>query len=133
MSPRLRCKPGAGWVRQAAGLMAVVALLLLLAPWAGAQDFGYRNLEGKVYGPHNKAISGAVVYLSSSRDSNVRTCISGDDGSYRFAGLSDAADYSVWASWKGSKSPKRTLSTFDPRKEVHFDLHISGKPAKGGA
>jgi hypothetical protein len=117
-------------VRRAGCALAAVALLAALA---AAQDFGYRNLQGKVLGSHDQPISGAVVYLSNSRNSDVRTCITPNDGSYRFADLSDDTDYTVWAAWKGSKSSKRVLSSFDQRKQVYFDLHISGKAAKGGA
>lgn len=119
--------------RRARCILAAAALLAVLAPLAGAQDFGYRNLDGKVLGRHDQPISGAVVYLSNSRNNDVRTCITPNDGSYRFAGLSDDNDYTVWAAWKGNKSAKRVLSSFDQRKEVHFDLHISGKAAKSGA
>lgn len=105
----------------------------LLATLAAAQDFGYRNLQGKVLGPHDEPAAGAVVYLSNSRNNDVRTCITPEDGSYRFADLSDDTDYTVWAAWKGSKSSKRVLSSFDQRKQVYIDLRVSGKPAKGGA
>lgn len=117
-------------VRRAACLLATAALLAALAPLAGAQSFGYRTLEGKVLGSNDQPISGAVVYLSNSRNSDVRTCITPEGGSYRFADLSDDTDYTVWAAWKGSKSGKRVLSSFDQRKDVHFDLHVSGKASK---
>lgn len=120
-------------LRRAACVLAAVALVAALAPGAAAQDFGYRNLQGKVLGAHNQPINGAVIYLSNSRNSDVRTCISTPAGGYRFAGLADDTDYTVWAAWQGRKSSKRVLSTFDPRKQVYFDLHISGKPAKHGA
>lgn len=96
----------------------------MVAALAGAQNFGYRQLQGKVYAEHDHAINGAVVYLSNSRNSNIKTYISDTDGSYRFAGLSDDTDYTVWAAYEGKKSSKRTLSSFDQRKQVYFDLHI---------
>jgi hypothetical protein len=129
-------RPGARFSfgsKSAVCMLAAMALLMALAPWAAAQDFGYRNLQGKVLGPHDEPISGAIVYLSNSRNNDVRTCITPKDGSYRFADLSDDTDYTVWAAWKGSKSSKRVLSSFDQRKQVYFDLHVSGKPSKGGA
>ncbi len=120
-------------VRRRGCVVAMAALLAVLTAGAGAQDFGYRNLQGKVLGPHDQAISGAVVYLSNSRNNDIRTCITPSDGSYRFADLSDDTDYTVWAVWKGSKSSKRVLSSFDQRKQVYFDLHVSGKAGKSGA
>lgn len=124
-------KPGR--VRRAACVAMAAALLAVLGSFAAAQDFGYRNLQGKVLGPHDQPLNGAVVYLSNSRNSEVRTCITTADGKYRFADLSDNTDYTVWAAWKGSKSSKRVLSSFDQRKQVFFDLHVSGKPDKSGA
>jgi hypothetical protein len=123
-------------VRRAGCCLAVAALVAMLAPMAGAQDFGFRNLQGKVLGAHDQPINGAIVYLSNSRNNDVRTCISTSAGSYRFADLADDADYTVWAAWKGKRSSKRVLSSFDSRKLVYFDLHISaaaGKSARSGA
>lgn len=122
-----------GLVRRVGFMAAATLLLAALGSFAAAQDFGYRNLQGKVLGPHDQPLNGAVVYLSNSRNNDVRTCITTDNGSYRFADLSDDTDYAVWAVWKGSKSSKRVLSSFDQRKQVYFDLHVSGKPAKGGS
>ena len=113
--------------------VCVLMAAALFTAWAAAQDFGYRNLQGKVLGPHDQPVSGAVVYLSNSRNNEVRTCITPQDGSYRFADLADDTDYTVWAAWQGSKSSKRVLSSFDQRKQVYFDLHVSGKAAKSGA
>lgn len=110
--------------RRAGCVLIAVALLAVLGSFAGAQDYGYRNLQGKVLGPGDQPVSGAVVYLSNSRNNEVRTCITDDKGSYRFADLSDDTDYTVWAAWKGSKSSKRVLSSFDQRKLVYFDLHV---------
>ena len=121
---------GTAVMRRAGSAVLAAALLVTLC---AAQDFGYRNLQGKVLGPHDQPASGAVVYLSNSRNNDVRTCITPDDGSYRFADLSDDTDYTVWAAWKGGKSSKRILSSFDQRKQVYIDLHVSGKPAKSGA
>ncbi len=120
-------------MRRAGFVLVAAALLAVLGPLTGAQEYGYRNLQGSVLGPHDKPLNGAVVYLSNSRNADVRTCITPKDGSYRFADLSDNTDYTVWAVWKGSKSSKRVLSSFDQRKQVYFDLYISGKEAKGGA
>lgn len=104
--------------------LALAGLIAAIAPLARAQDFGYRQLQGKVYGDHDRPINGAVVYLSDSRNDNVRTFISAADGSYRFAGLRDDTDYTVWATFRGRKSSRRTLSSFDQRTQVYFDLNI---------
>jgi hypothetical protein len=104
-----------------------VALLVVMAALPGiakAQDFGLKNLQGKVFDGDNAPIKGAIVYLQSSRNSDVKTFISGDDGSYRFAALSADTDYTVWAAHNGKKSPTKTVSSFDTRKLVYLDLKI---------
>ncbi|HTX42713.1 MAG TPA: carboxypeptidase-like regulatory domain-containing protein [Acidobacteriaceae bacterium] len=108
-------------------VMLVLALFALaaLGPALLAQNFGQRDLQGKVIGDHGTPISGAIVYLENSRNSDVKTFITTSDGSYRFDYLADDTDYTVWAAFHGRKSSKRTLSSFDQRKIAYFDLHIS--------
>ncbi len=106
---------------------AVVVVLMVMAapmPLARAQDYGLRNLQGKVYDGKDATIQGAIVYLQNSRNNDVKTFISGDDGSYRFAALSADTDYTVWAAYKGKKSPTKEVSSFDSRKQVYIDLHF---------
>jgi hypothetical protein len=114
--------PARRW-RVAAGLLAL--LLMALIPSAvPAQDFGLRNLQGKVFDGKDAPIKAAIVYLQNSRNNDVKTFISGDDGSYRFAALSSDTDYTVWAAFQGKKSPSKPVSSFDTRKIVYVDLKI---------
>ena len=107
-------------VASLAMLLAVVAL-----PYtAHAQNFGLKNLQGKVFDAVDQPIAGAIVYLKNSRNSDVKTFISGKDGSYRFAALQADTDYTVWAAWQGKKSPTKPVSSFDTRKQVYIDLKI---------
>ena len=117
------------WPQRLARIAALGALLMLTAAalplsHADDQDFGLKNLQGKVFDAKDTPISGAIVYLQNSRNNDVKTFISGDDGSYRFAALSADTDYSVWAAYKGKKSPTKSVSSFDTRKQVYVDLHI---------
>jgi len=48
-------------------------------------------------------------------------------GSYRFSGLDPNADYEVHAEKDGAKSPTRTVSSFDGRKEIDLNLKIDRK------
>jgi hypothetical protein len=106
------------------GCTALLAIIAAL-PGAGlAEDFGLRNLQGKVFDGKDAPIKGAIVYLQNSRTSDVKTFISGDDGSYRFAALSSDTDYTVWAAFQGRKSQSKTISSFDTRKLVYVDLKI---------
>jgi hypothetical protein len=111
--------------RSAIVCIALVSLVVAL-PFAvrAEQDFGQKNLQGKVFDGKDAPIKGAIVYLQNSRTSDVKTFISGDDGSYRFAALSADTDYTVWAAFQGKKSPSKTISSFDTRKLVFVDLKI---------
>jgi hypothetical protein len=106
------------------GCAAVVALMAAMPLTGRAQDFGLKNLQGKVFDAKDAPISGAIVYLQNTRNNDVKTFISGNDGSYRFADLSADTDYTVWAAFKGKKSPTKTVSSFDTRKQVFIDLKI---------
>jgi len=104
--------------------LAVLAVLAVFAPLAGAQNFGFRALTGKVLGAQNAPVNGAIVYIENSRNNDIKSYISEKDGTYHFADLSSDTDYTVWASFKGKKSSTKTLSSFDTRKQVYLDLHI---------
>jgi hypothetical protein len=115
--------------RQAPGawlmlFVAVLAAASVLLPAAGAQGFGLKNVQGKVYDDRDAPINGAIVYLENKRNNNIKTFISTADGSYRFADLAADTDYSVWAAYHGKKSGQKTVSSFDTRKQVTIDLHI---------
>ena len=111
-------------LRLAIQTVTILALLAVLMPAAGAQNFGIKNLQGKVLGAADAPLSGAIVYLQNSRNNDVKTFISNKDGGYQFAGLSADTDYTVWAAYKGRKSSSKTVSSFDSRKQVYLDLHI---------
>ena len=107
------------------------ALLLLIAMVAAArpavaqdQNFGTKQLQGKVLGNNDAPLSGAIVYLQNSRNNDIKSYITEKDGAYHFAGVAADTDYTVWASFKGKKSPTKTVSSFDTRKIVYLDLHI---------
>jgi len=104
--------------------LLLTAAVFLPVSHADGQDFGLKNLQGKVFDAKDTPISGAIVYLQNSRNNDVKTFISGNDGAYRFAALSADTDYSVWAAYKGKKSPTKSVSSFDTRKQVFIDLHI---------
>ena len=109
-----------------AGFFAALLLLAAtgIAPAARAQDFGVKQLQGKVFNASDAPLNGAVVYLENSRNNDIKSYITETDGSYHFANLSADTDYTVWASFKGKKSAVKTVSSFDSRKNVFLDLHI---------
>ena len=101
-----------------------IALLALATAVALAQDFGVKQLQGKVFNASDAPINGAIVYLQNSRNNDIKSYISDNDGAYHFANLSADTDYTVWAAFKGKKSPTKTVSSFDSKKNVFLDLHI---------
>jgi hypothetical protein len=107
-----------------AGCLMALTLLAALPATGRAQNFGLKNLQGKIYDANNAPISGAIVYLKNSRTNDVKTFLSEKDGNYRFAGLSADTDYSVWAAYHAKKSDSKTVSSFDSRKQVYIDLKI---------
>jgi hypothetical protein len=53
----------------------------------------------------------------------VKTYIVGQEGTYRFPGLS-TTDYEVYAQYNGHKSDTKSVSQFDDRSQVYIDLRI---------
>ena len=82
-----------------------------------------RLLYGKVLDQHDNPVVDAVVYLTDTRTHAVKTYIVGQDGVYRFPGLSNV-DYEVFAQHNGHRSDTRSLSQFDDRSQVYMDLRI---------
>jgi len=109
-------------------VLLACALLLVIAVAGGAaldkkdKQQG-RLLSGKVLDPQDNPVVSAVVYLTNTRTHAVKTYIVGQDGTYRFPGLSNV-DYEVYAQYSGHKSDTRSVSQFDDRSQVYIDLRI---------
>jgi hypothetical protein len=107
-----------------AAVMVLVVACLLVSVGGVAQSDAIRSVEGKVYGPQSAPLGSAVVYLQDSKTNNIKSFISTQDGSYRFGQLSTNVDYQVWAEYKGKKSDKKSISSFNSKKQLVIDLHI---------
>src|ERR1700688_3508968 len=83
-----------------------------------------RLLYGKVLDQHDNPVIDAVVYLTNTRTHTVKTYIIGQEGTYRFPGLS-TVDYEVYAQYNGRKSDTKSVSQFDDRSQVYIDLKIN--------
>jgi hypothetical protein len=109
--------------------IAFLACLFLLAGSASGAAFEKKDkqqgrlLSGKVLDPQDNPVVGAIVYLSNTRTHAVKTYIVGQDGTYRFPGLS-TVDYEVYAQYNGRKSDTRSVSQFDDRSQVYIDLKV---------
>jgi hypothetical protein len=85
-----------------------------------------RLLYGKVLDKQDNPVAGAIVYLTNTRTHAVKTYIIGQDGTYRFPGLS-TVDYEVYAQYNGHKSDTKSVSQFDDRSQVYIDLRIDAR------
>ena len=116
------------YARQIVGLALT---LLLLASLGAAQDAKHesqlRSVHGVVTDKADTPIPGAVVFLKNTRTNAVRSYIADDTGNYRFSGLDPNTDFELHAEKDGAKSPTRTISSFESRKELVVNLKIDTK------
>jgi hypothetical protein len=97
----------------------------LLACAARAQGPQLRTVHGVVMDKSEAPIASAVVFLKNTRTNAVRSYIADDQGNYRFSGLDPNADYEIHAEKDGAKSPTRTISSFDSKKDIVINLKIA--------
>ncbi len=91
---------------------------------AEAQNFGQRIIQGKVIGEGDAPAGGATVFLKNLKTRDIKSFTSTQDGSFRFAQVGMVDDYEVWAEMGKKKSAVKTVSSFDSRKHVEFDLKL---------
>ena len=94
------------------------------APFAEAQNFGQRTLQGKVLDDRDAPVSGATVFLKNLKTRDIKSFTSIADGSFRFAQVGMVDNYEVWAEQGKKKSATKSISSFDSRKELEFDLKL---------
>jgi hypothetical protein len=97
------------------------------ASFAFAQSAASKTIQGHVFGTGDARLSGAIVYLQDGKTNSIRSFISTSDGSYRFGQLAPDTDYQIWSQYKDTKSSKKTISSYDSRKQVVIDLHMNAK------
>ncbi|HZW95858.1 MAG TPA: carboxypeptidase-like regulatory domain-containing protein [Candidatus Eremiobacteraceae bacterium] len=104
-------------------LVLVISVAAYAAPDKKDKQQG-RLLYGKVLDQQDNPVPNAIVYLTDTRTHAVKTYIIGQDGTYRFPGLSNV-DYEVYAQYNGRKSDSKSVSQFDDRPQVYIDLRIN--------
>lgn len=111
--------------------VALAAIVLLVSGPALAQDSKKESLLRTVHGvitdKSETPMPGAVVFLKNMRSNAVQSRIADDGGNYRFSGLDPNTDYELHAEKDGAKSPNRTVSSFDSKKEMVMNLKIDKK------
>jgi hypothetical protein len=95
-----------------------------LFPAVEAQSFSQRTIQGKVVDDTGTPVQGATVFLKNDKTRNVKSFTSAADGAFRFAQVGMVDDYDVWAEHSSHKSAVKTISSFDARKQVDFDLKL---------
>jgi carboxypeptidase family protein len=112
-------------------LARVGLVVLLLSTVVFAELFAGKNeppqprtISGTVVDHSNQPAGGAIVYLKNMRNLAVSTFIAGNDGAFRFNGLSPDVDYQVYSEYQGHKSGTKTISSFGTRTEVHLNLRL---------
>jgi hypothetical protein len=114
--------------RRISGLLVILSLC---AAVGAAQDKKHeaqlRTVRGVVEDKSDSPISGSVVFLKNLRTNSVRSSYTDDTGNFRFSGLDPNADYELHAEKEGAKSPTRTVSSFDSRKDIVLNLKIDKK------
>ena len=109
----------------AGALVLVISMAAHAAPDKKEKAQG-RLLLGKVLDQQDNPVPNSVVYLTNMRTHAVKTYIVGQEGTYRFPGLS-TVDYEVYAQYNGHKSDTKSLSQFDDRSQVYIDLRIDAR------
>src|SRR5271163_1612634 len=122
MTPRMA-------IRNASLTAGMLFLVMCVAAYAAPDKKDKaqgRLLYGKVLDQQDNPVINAVVYLTNTRTHAVKTYIVGQDGTYRFPGLT-TVDYEVYAQYSGRKSDTKSVSQFDDRPQVYIDLRISAQ------
>jgi Carboxypeptidase regulatory-like domain len=109
--------------------IASLIVLLLAASFLGSTprltaQSGQKIVQGKVVGSSSQPQSGAIVYLKNTKTDDIKSFISTADGSYRFGQLSPDVDYEIWAEYQGHKSTTKTVSSFDSKKLLDYQLKV---------
>ncbi len=69
----------------------------------------------------------AVVQLKNTKNLQIRSFITQEDGSYHFVGLSTDVEYQVKAERDGATSSWKTLSVFNNKKTAVINLKLKLK------
>lgn len=83
-----------------------------------------RTVHGVVVDKSDNGIPSGIVYLENMKTLNVRTYITDDSGNYRFSGLDPNEDYEIHAEKGDLTSSRRTISSFDSRRDIEVVLKL---------
>jgi hypothetical protein len=91
---------------------------------AQAQNLGMRAVSGYVVDADSKPVAGATVFLRYIKNKSIRSFTTEAGGRFRFTQVNMAEDHELWAEKDGRKSPVKTVSQWDARKEFETELKL---------
>jgi protocatechuate 3,4-dioxygenase beta subunit len=110
----------------------VAAACVLAALLAGSllgqgrdEDSNARAVQGAVTDASGAPVAKAVVQLKNTKSLQIRSFITGADGSYHFAGLSPDVEYQLKADHEGATSSWKSLSMFNTKKVAVVNLKLN--------
>jgi hypothetical protein len=113
-------------------MVAITAILLVWALGLCASGLAKekkpvtRTVSGVVLDEAENGIEGATVELTDVQTGKLIAVYSQEGGQYRFYGLLPSHDYKIKATFKGSSSDVRQVSSVDTRMRVVLNLTIPG-------
>ena len=116
-----RLAAGAVFAALAFGITPFTANLSLVAL---AQNLGQRAVSGTVMDADTAPAGGATVFLRNPKTKSIRSYTSTKDGRFRFVQVNMSDDFDLWAEKDGKKSPIKTVSSWDTRKEFECELKL---------
>lgn len=121
---RLRARWAAAMATAAVAL-GVGPLARLACPAAQAQqNYGQRVVEGVVQDGNAAEVTEATVFLRNTKTKAIRTYTTEQGGRFRFVQVNMSDDFDLWAEKDGKKSPTKTVSSWDTRKDVQEILKL---------
>ncbi|HWT65069.1 MAG TPA: carboxypeptidase-like regulatory domain-containing protein [Terracidiphilus sp.] len=91
---------------------------------AQAQNLGQRSVTGAVVDADSKPVAGATVFLKNQKTKAIRSFTSTQDGRFHFAQVNMSLDFDLWAEKDGRKTPVKTVSSWDARKDFETELKL---------
>ena len=91
------------------------------------EDANQRSVEGLVTDAAHNPIAKAIVQLKDTRTLQIRSFVTQDDGTYRFAGLRNDVDYEIKAVVGEQSTSTKRISSFESRKVIPVNLALEKK------
>jgi hypothetical protein len=105
--------------------MLLVGVLVLCAPGLAREKKPVtKTVSGVVLDEAENGIEGATIELTDLQTGKLVAIYSQEKGQYSLSGLLPSHDYKIEASFKGSSSEVRQISSFDTRMRLVINLTI---------